>query len=138
VGAVTDYIIIYLPTGCWLWCGTLNEKGYGHLGSEYVHRFAWAAVHGPIPSGMAIDHLCRVRCCCNPEHLEAVTPWENVLRTVNPFAEHARQSHCWRGHALSTIRRPGARERLRRVCKTCHADAERARRARVRASHAAG
>lgn len=69
--------------GCWLWQGSTNGY-YGHLSVDGVlalaHRAAWAAVHGPIPSGLEIDHLCRVMLCCNPDHLEPVTHEENMRR----------------------------------------------------------
>src|SRR5262249_28130164 len=58
-------------SGCWLWTGTLRN-GYGsfdmrHRGAGvlYAHRFVYETLVGPIPEGLQIDHLCRVRCCCN-------------------------------------------------------------------------
>lgn len=91
----------YTPTtsGCWLWKGHLNNNGYGRFytepGSCYAHRWAYTRWVGPIPEGFQIDHLCRVRHCVNPSHLEAVTP---------PGKHPTR--HCWRSsksaHSLST------------------------------------
>jgi hypothetical protein len=52
--------------------------------------WAYELTYGPIPEGLVIDHLCRVRSCCNPEHLEAVTPEENNRRT--------RALQCKNGH----------------------------------------
>ena len=72
------------PGGCWLWQGALNHKGYGSFHargkSYYPHRWSYEYHKGPIPDGMVIDHLCRVRHCVNPEHLEAVTLGENTIR----------------------------------------------------------
>jgi hypothetical protein len=66
-----------------------------------MHRYAYEALVGPIPDGKQIDHLCRNRACCNPEHLEPVTIQENIRRGEGPQAINARKTHCIRGHALS-------------------------------------
>lgn len=71
---------------CWLWTGALSS-GYGRIGIgpssaglDYAHRISYRLHHGPIPEGLFIDHLCRVRRCVNPAHLEAVTQAENNRR----------------------------------------------------------
>jgi hypothetical protein len=66
--------------GCWEWTRGHLPAGYGQLGRCYTHRIAYELAHGPIPEGLEIDHLCRNRGCCNPDHLEAVTHHENTLR----------------------------------------------------------
>jgi hypothetical protein len=69
---------------CWVWVGRLNRNGYGRLrvlGRELMaHRLTYEALVGPIPSGLVLDHACRVRCCVNPGHLEPVTVQVNTLR----------------------------------------------------------
>jgi hypothetical protein len=74
-------------TGCWLWSGALNEFGYGITGSKrwgyLAHRASYARFVGPIPEGLELDHLCRVRRCINPDHLEPVTHRENVWRSAS-------------------------------------------------------
>ena len=72
--------------GCWLW-GKPHPMRYGKLHCKAAgvrampaHRFAWELLRGPIPDGHEIDHLCRVMACVNPDHLEPVTPSENVRR----------------------------------------------------------
>jgi len=70
--------------GCWIWMGKVNKFGYGSLywqGRERIaHRLLYETVRGPVAAGLQLDHLCRVRCCVNPAHLEPVTPRENVRR----------------------------------------------------------
>lgn len=69
-------------SGCWLWTGAMNPKGYGRYGkpTRYAHRIAYQALVGPIPEDMTLDHLCRVRNCVNPAHLEVVTRAVNTSR----------------------------------------------------------
>ena len=70
--------------GCWPWTGTLDGQGYPFLNVDGVprraHRLSFEMHRGPIPSGLELDHLCRVRRCVNPEHLEPVTHAENMRR----------------------------------------------------------
>lgn len=70
---------------CWLWTRCRDGHGYGQFvlrdqKKVLAHRFAYELVVGPIPEGLDIDHLCRVRLCCNPAHLEPVTRSENLYR----------------------------------------------------------
>jgi DNA-binding XRE family transcriptional regulator len=67
-------------TGCWLWAGADNGQDYGKFRGEYAHRASYAMARGPIPQGMHLDHLCRVPCCVNPDHLEPVTNRVNAQR----------------------------------------------------------
>lgn len=115
---------------CKLWTGAHNGKGYGvkkvTSGSRYVHRIAYADAYGPIPEGMEVDHLCQQPSCIEPTHLEAVTPSENKARVGK------RITQCKRGHNFdeaNTYWQAGNNGKRR--CRKCHADDERARRARV-------
>jgi hypothetical protein len=111
---------------CWLWTGPLSRDGYGVTHARKAgraHRLSWMLHRGPIPPGLQLDHLCRVRHCVNPDHLELVTSRENTLRGDSPAARRARQTHCQRGHlfddanTLVTV----VAGRVRRRCKACRA-----------------
>lgn len=73
-------------TGCWIWKGVLQTNGYGSIHyqgkTRRAHRVSYEAHVGLIPPGMQIDHLCRVRACVNPQHLEPVTAAENQRRAA--------------------------------------------------------
>jgi len=109
-------------SGCWFWLGELNGCGYGrvYMGKRRIaaHRIAYELWVAPIPEGLTIDHLCRVRHCVNPDHLEPVTQKVNTLRGEAPSAINARKTHCQKGHEFTpenTRRLPDGR----RVCRTC-------------------
>jgi hypothetical protein len=108
---------------CWLWTSILSHNGYGRFwdGDRFVqaHRFSYELAGGQIPDGYHVDHLCRTRACIRPDHLEAVTPRENTMRTLNVVAVNARKDRCESGHeftAENTYHPPG---RVRRQCRTC-------------------
>jgi len=87
---------------CWIWTGAMRENGYGHIllngKMRGAHRVAYELAVGPIPHGLVIDHLCRTPACVRPEHLEAVTQRENVLRGVGVSAVAATVTTCPSGH----------------------------------------
>ena len=115
-------------SGCWLFVGATTSHGYGnyrHEGRmEISHRVSYSALVGPIDAGLQLDHLCRVRCCVNPAHLEPVTNAVNTLRGESPrlasernIAAALARTHCNRGHVLTpdnTISRGRSRS-----CRAC-------------------
>lgn len=121
-----------------MWVG--NAAGFGsavygrfrpgaHVQREEVGAHRWAYEHwvGPIPEGLEIDHLCRVKLCVNPAHLEPVTRAENMRRARKPL--------CPRGHDKTDPLNQhfDAKGRLH-DCKECRRIRERARKKRVRAA----
>lgn len=70
--------------GCWLWTGCVDTCGYGRFflegKSRAAHRISYQLHRGLVPDGLVLDHLCRIRSCVNPWHMEAVSQRENVLR----------------------------------------------------------
>lgn len=97
-----DKVRVDQDSGCWLWTGGLNHGGYGRFDRNgRAHRICYQALVGEIPCDLQMDHLCRVRSCCNPEHLEAVTPGENTRRGdtgKNTGKMQRAKTHCPQGH----------------------------------------
>ena len=125
-----------VESGCWLWTGYRNNCGYslwrGRSGGRWitrsVHRWLYLLLRGPIPVGLECDHLCRVRACVNPWHLELVTRSENLLR-----GSRARglKRFCERGHEYTeanTYWPPGGY----RMCRACQSIRDKQCRSRKR------
>lgn len=128
------------PTGCLLWTGGLDRYGYGRLkvdGSmRRVHRLMWELHEGPVPAGLELDHLCRVRRCASIAHLEPVTGKENILRGRNWSALNAAKDRCDSGHLFTeanTYMTPSGA----RGCRACNREAVRRYSARKAARRAA-
>lgn len=79
--------------GCHVWIGYVDPDGYGRFTfrsrQSQAHRTAYELAHGYVPSGLVVDHLCAVKSCVNPAHLEAVTNGENVRRGGRPHFREA-------------------------------------------------
>lgn len=132
---------------CWIWTGAKQGNGYGAawFNKKYqsAHRAMYLLVHGDIPPGLVIDHLCENKICVNPDHLEAVTQRENVRRwsvkhpdkrtgapreinpnywEIMPKKDNVRRglprTHCIYGHELSPSN-VYPRKDGRRRCKKC-------------------
>lgn len=124
---------------CWRWLGAHTPTGYGQLSvngkKKAVHRLAHELFIGPIPDGLEVDHLCGVRDCLNPAHLEAVTHRVNLLRSSGPSAIAARLTHCARSHEFTPENTITSKKGTRK-CRTCHLAAKARYRARKRAEAA--
>lgn len=109
-----------MDTPCTLWTGRLNEDGYGTIGVRLAHRAAWEGARGPIPPGLELDHLCRVRSCIALDHLEPVTKAENRRRAE---AYRVLKETCVNGHTGEHRQgRDG-----KRYCKACKREKARLR-----------
>lgn len=92
---------------CWIWTASLNHKGYGQFQSStygrpmLAYRFAYLMLVGEVPEGLVLDHICEVKACVNPQHLEPITNQENLIRggVGQKNAEHHKsRTHCRNGH----------------------------------------
>lgn len=129
---------LYQPepnSGCWLWLGCLFNGGYGSFRANgkslLAHRWAYEHFVGPIADGLELDHLCRVRCCVNPRHLEPVSKRENQRRGIGWVAKQMAATHCPKGHEY-TPENTRVWHGNSRSCWTCWKACQRARRARKR------
>jgi hypothetical protein len=88
-------------TGCWFWTGGGDPypvfwfNGRNISGQEFAHDILGGR---PVPPGWNRDHTCQVKCCVNPEHIEAVTPAENQARKPIKGNQHTYAITCKRGH----------------------------------------
>ena len=121
--------IVIDPSGCLLWTGGTVRNGYGRIfvlgRPKMAHRVAYEMLNEPIPAGMQLDHLCRVRRCCSPAHLEPVTGRENKLRGQTVNAANAAKDQCDHGHPFSSANTyiwRGARH-----CRACRREFDRCR-----------
>jgi hypothetical protein len=112
-------------TGCWMWQGKSNNKGYPYIRSGgkvlLPYRVLYEHAVGPIPEGFEMDHLCRTPMCVNPQHVEPVTHRENMRRSVGPMGINARKTHCKYGHPFDEVNTYVRLDGKGRDCVTCRA-----------------
>lgn len=114
---IRERLVVVLPSGCWLWQGYVDPKGYGRVrvgkGKRATHLVVWAAFGRTIPPGYELDHavchdpaVCRLgndcphRRCANPWHLRAVPIAENRRRSSSSWDARA-DGRCRQGHDLT-------------------------------------
>ena len=122
-----------LSTGCWLWRGATTAGGYGKIGlggrragERVAHRVTYELMVGSIPTGYDLDHLCRLRACVNPTHVEPVTRRENVRRGLWGPGQ-PRTTHCRHGHEYTpdnTRQLAGGRRRCRECLRIARREYE--------------
>ncbi|MFF7795635.1 HNH endonuclease [Streptomyces sp. NPDC007991] len=120
--------------GCWIYTGHLDRYGYGRISyegkSREAYRIAYEHSVGPVPAGMELDHLCRVRQCVNPNHLEAVSPATNKLRSNSFGGVNARKTACVHGHPYTSENTGYQNNGKYRYCKECRRRTNRSNRQR--------
>lgn len=129
-------------TPCWVWPLSCDRDGYGKVKYQgklrVLHRLIYVELVGPFPEDTEADHLCRVRSCANPAHIEPVSGYENWSRSSSPLVLFAQQLACLEGHLLSghnlilkTRKNKSGLSTIERVCRYCKNRRDRERRARA-------
>lgn len=105
---------------CWIWTKSVDINGYGQFSIRgnmlKAHRFIYEIYNNKVKEGKELDHLCRVRSCVNPDHLEEVTHAENMRRYIEAMTS------CRAGHEYNEenckiyINKQGYKIRYCRVC----------------------
>ncbi len=112
------------PDDCWIWVAATNACGYGIFRffkqTWLAHRVAYVMFRDEIPEGLTLDHLCRVRNCVNPEHLDPVPLRENILRGETVAARNLSRRACPQGHPYDEVNTHYDKNGYRscRACKT--------------------
>lgn len=115
---LTSKIAVQPNDGCWLWTGATGAGGYGLLTFEQqslrAHRHVYELLVGAIPADLELDHLCRVKPCVRPSHLEPVTHAENTRRHFH------QATHCVNGHEWTPENTRWRKNRIAsRECRAC-------------------
>ena len=112
---------------CMIWGMSLYTGGYGQITVEgrktSAHIVAFKMVRGPVSDGLQLDHLCRVRACFCPAHLESVTQRENIIRGVgieNAAIKRRSITHCPQGHPYSPENIQMKNRSRSRGCRECN------------------
>ena len=92
-------------SGCVLWLGYTNKKGYGQLqigGRKfYAHRVAYEMKHGKIPDGMCACHKCDVSSCVNPDHIFLGSLQDNANDMYRKGRQNRDKSVYYRGEQIT-------------------------------------
>lgn len=106
---------------CWIWKGYIDKDGYGTFSyrSKEMRAHRWSYMHfvGSLDNNLTIDHICNVRACVNPKHLQQIPIKDNILRGSGPSARNAKKTHCRHGHAFADNN--VVHDKKQRRCREC-------------------
>jgi HNH endonuclease len=123
IESILSRIQVHPTTGCHLWLGCRDSRGYGRVTINqkllFVHRVVWKYFKGDIPAGMVLDHLCLVPRCCNPEHIRVTTLAENTMAPGSRAlgAVNSRKTCCSKCGGPFSRRKTGRKQRF---CPACN------------------
>jgi hypothetical protein len=92
VNTLERNIVPSMDSSCWIWKGatapgdygmfTLSKKqwGFGVIGLSHIASYL--AFRGEIPEGKRLHHICKVKSCCNPDHLSTENHHSHAHKTL--------------------------------------------------------
>jgi hypothetical protein len=128
---IKNHIMYDSNTDCWVWTGSVREKGYPVYTLEYassvqvrynIRRVMYELYKGPIEQGLLIHPKCENKRCINPEHLLLWTKQQVILAGNGISAQHAKKTHCPQGHRYSKVNTYVNPIRGGRACKQCNTE----------------
>lgn len=123
---------VVTESGCRVWQGVVNKKGYGETSFESMHwmthRLAYVLEIGPIPPDMFVCHTCDTPACCEPSHFFLGDNTAN-MRDMAAKGRHylGNRTHCPKGHEF-TPENTGIHDyngKRGRVCRACTRERQR-------------
>lgn len=119
--------VIKDENGCWIWKSSKNKTtGYGMAVSNrkmfIAHRLSYTLFRGAIPIGLVVHHVCHIKLCVNPDHLEAITQKENLSQSDGLFsnsrsAHNSKKTNCPKGHEYTEKTENGKKRRYCLICR---------------------
>jgi hypothetical protein len=111
-------------SGCWLWTASVSPSGYAKFGitrsvSVEAHAWAYRRFRGDVPRGWDVHHKCEVKCCVNPNHLQAIEKATHREITDTPCSRNKKKSHCLNGHPFDE-KNTHYDKNGGRSCRACH------------------
>jgi hypothetical protein len=125
---ILSKLIINKENNCWEWQGSLDKDGYGYFKIRNKqerkryrsHRVLYDFFKGITNNSMVIDHECKNRKCCNPDHLREISTYENLMSNSNGIGSvNSKKTHCKNGHEFTDLNTYVWKKE--RHCKTCKA-----------------
>lgn len=94
-------------SGCWEWQGAKTPDGYGtvRVGNKLTgaHRAVFQLFHGQITKADVVCHSCNNPACCNPKHLVAGSPADNIRDFLATGGQIGKRKHLLTPEVIAEV-----------------------------------